>query len=68
MNIGRIKENNWKTSVLTSVIISNSCTTPNATIKKEMHTIFKELNIEENWINGKSIRLFYDVPWFELPL
>jgi len=66
--LSRLPDDNWKTSLITSISINNSCTTPNATIKKELSAAFDELKIQNDWVYRTPVKLFYDIPWFQLPL
>jgi len=67
-NLGRTRNSNWAQNYIKFSKITNSCTIPNKTIRKDTSELMNELNIETDWVKTAKIRYYFDLPWYKLTI
>jgi hypothetical protein len=60
---GRTLDSGWKDIVLYTLNISNSCTVPNSTLRKDVNLILNSLGINTPSQGKLKFRYNFDLPW-----
>jgi hypothetical protein len=66
--INRLPDFNWQNETLSVMRITNSCSTPNYILYKDLKEILGSLEIDNSVITFTSIRQYNTIHWFNLNL